>query len=310
MVFSLDARKGRIMTKYVAVDIGGTQIKYGLIDDTHVILEQHKIDTQAHLGGQMIVKKVCDIVEQYVTTHSIKGVAISSAGMIDTKKGEVFFSGPQIPNYIGTNFKQIIRDKFDLPCEVDNDVNCAGLAEFISGSAKGASTALCLTIGTGIGGCLIVDGNVLYGGNYAACEVGYIPLKNGTFQELASTTALIHDVAQATQTQPSEWNGYRIFELAKQGDQICMDAIDRMLDYLAQGIAIICYVANPQVVVLGGGVMAQTEYIAPRLEKALQKHLIDSIRKHTKLLFAHHENSAGMLGAYYHFKQYEKGEKI
>lgn len=295
------------MTKYVAIDIGGTQIKYGLIDENQ-ITEQHKMDTQAHLGGPRISQKVLEIVEQYMDKHDIKGVAISSAGMIDPIKGEVFFSGPQIPNYIGTNFKNLIREQFNLPCEVDNDVNCAGLAEFTSGAAKGASTALCLTIGTGIGGCLIVDGKVLYGGNYAACEVGYIRLPEGTFQELASTTALIQDVACTTQTQPNEWNGYRIFELAKQGDKTCVEAIDRMLDYLAQGIATICYVANPQVVVLGGGVMAQTKYIASRLEKALEKHLIDSIRKHTTIAFAQHENSAGMLGAYYHFKQREKGE--
>lgn len=295
------------MTKYVAIDIGGTQIKYGLIEDGQ-ITQQEKMDTQAHLGGPGISQKVLDIVSQYTDTHDIKGVAISSAGMIDPVKGEVFFSGPQIPNYIGTNFKQLIRERFNLTCEVDNDVNCAGLAEFTSGAAKGASTALCLTIGTGIGGCLIVDGKVLYGGNYAACEVGYIPLATGTFQELASTTALIQDVASATQTQPNEWNGYRIFGLAKQGDKTCVEAIDRMLDYLAQGIAMICYVANPQVVVLGGGVMAQTEYIAPRLEKTLEKHLMDSIRKHTTIAFAQHENSAGMLGAYYHFKQREKGE--
>lgn len=296
------------MKKYVAIDIGGTQIKYGLIDDNDSILEQHKMDTNAQLGGSHILSCIKQIVSDYIGKDTISGVAISSAGMINPDKGEVFFSGPQIPNYIGVNFKQFIQDNFQLPCTVDNDVNCAGLAEYMSGAAQNSRVALCLTIGTGIGGCLIDNGKVFYGSGFAACEVGYIPLKHSTFQELASTTALIADVANATQTHPSEWNGYRIFEEAKNGHLICIEAIDRLIDYLAQGISTICYVVNPEVVVLGGGIMAQVDYIQPRLEKALDDYLVESIRKQTRIAFAQHENAAGMLGAYYHFKNGMQGE--
>lgn len=297
------------MKQYVAVDIGGTQIKYGVIDEQDNVLVHEKMDTQAHLGGVAILEKVCAIVENYQNTYNICGVAISSAGMIDAQKGEVFYAGPQIPNYIGINFKKTIFERFKLPCTVDNDVNCAGLAECVSGVAKNAKVTLCLTIGTGIGGCLVIDGNVFYGSSYSACEVGYIPIKDGTFQELASTTALVNDVAFTTQTPSSDWNGYRIFEEAKQGNQVCIDAIDRMIAHLAQGIATICYVANPEIVVLGGGVMAQSQWIAPRLNQALDNCLVESVRKHIRIAFAQHENVAGMLGAYYYFKNYMQGDK-
>lgn len=292
------------MSNYVAIDIGGTQIKYGLIDGTGQILEHHKMDTEAHLGGPAILDKVRQIVAGYQAgQEALAGVAISSAGMIDPDKGEVFYAGPQIPNYAGTAFKATIEEEFGLPCEAENDVNCAGLAESQGGAAKGAAVAVCLTIGTGIGGSLLLDGKVFHGFSNSACEVGYIHLPDGSFQDLASTTALVNYVAEEKGQDKADWNGLRIFEEAKAGDAICLAGIDRLVDYLAQGIANICYVANPQVVVLGGGIMAQKEVLQAKLEAALKQYLVSSIADKTELAFAQHENAAGMLGAYYHFRQ-------
>lgn len=291
------------MTKYVAIDIGGTQIKYGLVDEVGTILEQHKIDTEAHLGGPSILDKVCQIVATYKTEYELAGVAISSAGMIDPDQGAVFYAGPAIPNYAGTNFKATIEEEFGLPCEAENDVNCAGLAEANSGAAKGASVAVCLTIGTGIGGSLLLDGKVFHGFSNSACEVGYIHLKDGDFQDLASTTSLIAYVAQEKGEDKADWNGLKIFEGAKTGDAICLAGIDRLVDYLALGIANICYVANPEVVVLGGGIMAQKDFLKDRIEAAVKSKLVPSLADKTRIAFAEHENAAGMLGAYYHFRQ-------
>ena len=148
------------MTHYVAIDIGGTNIKYGLIDQEGQLVESHEMPTEAHRGGPHILQKTKDIVASYLEQGPVAGVAISSAGMVDPDKGEIFYAGPQIPNYAGTQFKKEIETSFTIPCEIENDVNCAGLAEAVSGSGKGASVTLCLTIGTGIGGCLIMDGKV------------------------------------------------------------------------------------------------------------------------------------------------------
>ena len=119
---------------------------------------------------------------------------------------------------------------------------------------------------------------------------------------LASTTALVKYVAEAHGEDVDQWNGRRIFKEATEGNKICMEGIDRMVDYLGKGLANICYVANPEVVILGGGIMGQEAILKPKIRKALKDALVPSLADKTRLEFAHHQNTAGMLGAYYHFK--------
>ena len=291
------------MSTYLCFDIGGTNLKYALVNESAEILQQWEQPTQAHLGGPFILQTVCDIIEQLKQENELVGVAISTAGMVDPNEGSIFYAGPQIPNYAGTQFKKVIEEKFVLPCEVENDVNCAGLAEGISGAGKEAKISLCLTIGTGIGGCILLDKKVFHGFSNSACEVGYMHHGKVSFQDLASTTALVQRVSQLKQENISEWNGRKIFELAKSGDVQCEKAIQEMVNVLCEGISNICYVLNPQVVILGGGIMSQAEYLEPLFEKTLPEYLVSSILEKTTLTFATHQNNAGFLGAFYHFKQ-------
>ncbi|MGT2715235.1 ROK family protein [Streptococcus respiraculi] len=297
------------MKTYVAIDIGGTSIKYGLIDENDQLVESHEMPTEAHKGGPAILEKVAGIVSSYLETVSLSGICISSAGMVDPDKGEIFYAGPQIPNYAGTQFKKDLEAQFGIPCEIENDVNCAGLAEVASGSGKGAKVAVCLTVGTGIGGCLLINSQVFHGFSNSACEVGYLHLPDGAFQDLASTTALVRYVAEAHGDDVADWNGRRIFQELEKGNSLCQQGIDRMVHYLAKGIANICYVANPEVVILGGGIMGQEAILKPKIEAALKAHLVPSIAEKTKLAFAQHQNTAGMFGAYYHFKQKSEARK-
>lgn len=291
------------MNPYVVIDIGGTSIKYGLADAEGQLIETHEMPTEAQKGGHHILKTTKEIVARYLKKHALAGVAISSAGMVDPDKGEIFYAGPQIPNYAGTQFKKEIEEAFQLPCEIENDVNCAGLAEVTTGHAKGSNNAVCLTIGTGIGGCLLLDGQVFHGFSNSACEVGYLHLPDGAFQDLASTTALVEYVAACHGDPSDQWNGRRIFKQATEGDKICMAGIDRMVAYLGKGLANIAYVVNPEVIVLGGGIMAQEAILKPKIYQALCAELVPSLADKIRLEFAHHQNAAGMLGAYYHFRQ-------
>lgn len=291
------------MKTYVSMDIGGTAIKYGLIDENGEIVESGQMETQAQKGGPEILKKALGIVEEYKKNHVIGGVCISTAGMVDTKKGEIFYAAPLIPNYAGTRFKETMERQFGIPCEVENDVNCAGLAEAFSGAAAGCSISLMLTVGTGIGGCLVMDGRVYRGFSQSACEVGYLQMDGSDFQTLGSAQSLVKKVASQKREPESCWNGPRIFEEAKKGDALCIAEIDEMSDVLGRGIANICCVVNPEIVVLGGGIMVQEAYLKERIEQAVKKWLVPAIASHTRIAFAKHQNHAGMLGAFYHFRQ-------
>lgn len=289
------------MKQYICIDIGGTEIKHGVLDENEKFLAKGKVPTEAFNGGPALLKKVMGIAADYLKDRKTEGICVSTAGMVDVEKGEIFYAAPLIPEYAGTKIKASMEAEFGLPCEVENDVNCAGLAEAVSGAAAGAQSALCLTVGTGIGGCIIIGGRVYHGWSGSACEVGYMHMDGSDFQTLGAASILVKRVAAAKGEPEAQWNGYRIFQLAGAGDPICKEAIDQMCDCLGKGISNICYVLNPQIVVLGGGIMAQEEYLRPRLEKALARYLVSSIYEKTELAFARHQNDAGMRGAYYHF---------
>ena len=291
------------MKQYISIDIGGTAIKYGVIDENAQILIKKSMETEAFKGGPEILKKAIGIGEKLMkkTKLEISGICISTAGMVDDKKGEIFYSAPLIPNYAGTQFKKVLEEKFHIPCEVENDVKCAGLAEYKTGAGKNSSIMLMLTIGTGIGGCIIIDGKIFHGFSNSACEVGYMYMDGSDYQTLGAASILTQKVAEWKGESKDNWNGYRIFEEAKNGDELCNRAIDEMSEAIAKGIANICCVINPEVVVLGGGIMAQEEFLKNKIENGVKKYLVSSIEKNTAIKFAKHRDDAGVLGAYYDF---------
>lgn len=289
------------MKKYISIDIGGTAIKYGIIDEKGNVLTRAEAETEAYKGGQHILRKTVEIAEGFFDAENISGICISTAGMVDPAEGKIVYSAPLIPGYTGTKYKETMEKRFGVPCEVENDVNCAGLAESKTGASKDSKVSVMLTIGTGIGGCIIIDGHVFHGFSNSACEVGYMHMSGSDFQTLGAASALSKKVGDIKREPVSEWNGYRIFEEAKKGNIICVKAIDEMADVLGQGIANICYVINPQTVVLGGGIMAQEEYLGDRIKRAVGRYLIPSVADNTKIAFAKHRNDAGMIGAFYNY---------
>lgn len=273
------------------------------------------------------------------STGRISGIAISTAGMVDPETGTILHASDAIPGYAGISYKAYMEERFRLPCSVENDVNCAGLAESISGAGKESRINLCLTVGTGIGGCFVVDGKIFHGTSNSACEVGYMHLAPGAFQDEAATSALVRRVTErkkaeaekrtldngkaaeiqvdeqenptairsekngdSATTHTEAWDGFRIFEAAKAGDPICQEELDRLADLLGMGIANICFVINPERIILGGGIMEQEAYMKPRIEAALEKYLVPQIWKHTTVCMAAYQNNAGMLGALYHLQ--------
>lgn len=291
------------MKEYICIDIGGTSIKYGMVREDGSFLTTGEMPTEAmQYGGPGIMEKAKKIVETYQAEYRPEGICVSTAGMVDCENGKITYASPLIPDYTGTEIKKTLEELYGIPCEVENDVNCAGLAEHFAGAARGSRISVCLTIGTGIGGAILIDGKVFHGFSGSGCEVGYMHLLGGEFQDLGASSILVKKVASYKNTDPEEINGKYVFEQAKQGDEDCIRAIREMCEVLGMGIANICYVVNPEVVVLGGGIMAQKEYLKDLLRDSLDKYLLPSVAQHTRLEFAQNQNQAGMLGAYYNFR--------
>lgn len=289
------------MKQYICIDIGGTAIKYGVVQSGEIpeIIRTDSCKTPEN--GTKILQKVFDIIEALKRNcGQTEAVCISSAGIVNSEEGCILEANDDlIPGYTGTKIADRVKEKFGTPCFVENDVNCAAMAEYYAGAAKGYHSMLMLTIGTGIGGAFIAGGKLLKGHTYSACEVGYMNMEEGTFEEIAATSALVARTAKRLYKTADAISGKWIFEQAQDGNEVCIEEIDRMCDILAKGISNICYVLNPEIVLLGGGISAQTDWLKPRIEMGMEKYLIPVIRKKTKLDFAKFKNQAGMIGAYY-----------
>ncbi len=291
------------MKKFICIDIGGTSIKYGILRETGIIIEKGNMDTNAlKEGGQGIFEKIKYIISKYLRNYEVEAVCISTAGMVDPKDGKILFALEHlIPGYTGMEIKKEVEKEFNIRCEVENDVNCAGLGEMWLGAGKGASSSVCLTIGTGIGGCIIINNELIHGFSNSAGEIGYMKINGEDFQNVASTTSLVKRVARLKNIAEESINGKMIFDMAKNKDQDCLKEIDYMIKSLAIGIANLSYIINPEVIILGGGIMAQEQFLKPKIEEALRKELIKTIYENTRIEFAKRQNDAGMIGALYNF---------
>lgn len=290
------------MREFAVIDIGGTGIKYGVIKENGEILEKFTTNTEAHKGGMSIINKVKGLIKSLQDKYEIKGICVSTAGMVCPKEGKIVYAGPTIPNYTGIEVKKILEEEFSLPCCVENDVNCAALGEFNKGAAKGAKSMACLTIGTGIGGALILDGKIVHGFSNSAGEIGYMLVNGEQIQNIASTTALVRNVATRKNISEGELSGKDILDAYNRGDKICVEEVNKLADNLALGISNIAYLINPEVIVLGGGIMAREEVFRPLIETYLKKYLIESVFNNTRIEFAKLKNTAGMIGAFYSLK--------
>ncbi len=290
------------MKLFVGIDIGGTNIKYGVIDENGNILETSERPTEAYKGGLSIMSKVKEIVYSLKENYKIEGICVSTAGMVCPKEGKILYAGPTIPNYIGVEIKKILEEEFNIPCMVENDVNSAALGELWLGAGQGKKSMACITVGTGIGGAIVLDGKVVHGFTNSAGEIGYMIVDGKEIQKVASTTALVNNVANRKGVDPSNLNGKEIIKGYENGDVICIEEVIKIADVIAHGISNIVYLFNPEVVVLGGGIMAREDILKPLIEKYLKKYLIESVYKNTNIQFAKLKNTAGMIGAVYNFK--------
>ncbi|MGL6108322.1 ROK family protein [Romboutsia sp.] len=288
------------MREFFAIDIGGTAIKYGIVNQLGEILYSNSTDTEATKGSQHIMNTVIDIINFLKEKNeTVKHVGISSAGVIDNNEGKVVYAGYTMPGYSNTSIKEIIEKATNMIVEVENDVNCALLGEKWIGAGKELTDFMMLTVGTGIGGALCINNSIYSGKYFSAGEVGYMKVRGEDFQLKASTQGLINTVKK--QLNIENLDGKQVFELAKNNKEVA-DRVEEFYEYLAEGINNIACVMNPEKIIVGGGITANAEF-ENMLNKAFMKY-VDNIKiKKDLITTAKLGNNAGMVGAIYKFIQ-------
>ena len=279
----------------LAIDIGGTMIKYGLVSFDGKILSTDKIETEAEKGLENILNKIDNIFKRYKENNPV-GIAVSGTGQINGMIGKVIGGNPIIPNWIGTNLVKILEEKYNLPAVLENDVNCVALGEKWIGAGKDLSNFICLTIGTGIGGGIILNNQLFRGENFVAGEFGHILIKKGEFEQFASTTALIRLVKERT---GKILNGKEIFDLEKKEIVEYQEVISEWIENLTDGLSSIIYCFNPANIILGGGVIEQGEALINRVKNSLFKKIGPQFKEKLNIIQAKLGNNAGMIGASY-----------
>ena len=293
------------MSLYICLDLGGTAVKYGVADEEGVFRLSKEEASEASAGklpyqAERLVRGLC-------RENSIAGIAVSTAGAVNTQRGEIIYAAEHFPGYTGTKLAALLNRVSGLPCTVENDVNCAALGEYWLGAGQKEQAFFCLTVGTGIGGCAVLKGQVVQGAASCAGEVGYLPINEAqTLEEAACVRTLTARVAAAKGLLPDEVDGRQVLDWAKAGEPAAQEAVEALLSALARGMAMISYVCDPGLFILGGGIMAQEAYIRPRLTEKLLPLILPPARSHTRLAFARCGNGAGMLGALYYFLQRHK----
>lgn len=279
----------------LAIDIGGTMIKYGLVSFDGKILSTDKIKTEASKGLNNILNKIDNIFKRYKENNPV-GIAVSGTGQINGMIGKVIGGNPIIPNWIGTNLVKILEEKYNLPIVLENDVNCVALGEKWVGAGKDLSNFICLTIGTGIGGGIILNNQLFRGENFVAGEFGHILIKKGEFEQFASTTALIRLVKERT---GKTLNGKEIFDLEKKEILEYQEVISEWIENLTDGLSSIIYCFNPANIILGGGVIEQGEALINRIKNSLFKKIGPQFKEKLNITQAKLGNNAGIIGASY-----------
>ncbi|MFP3358246.1 ROK family protein [Planococcus sp. SIMBA_143] len=283
------------MSKVIGVDIGGTKIRMGVIDAEGRILAERQVKTEfplyPHLERQVLL-----FLEEY---PDVSAIGIGTHGFVDPKAGRIVFAGDMLPGWTGTEVKAPLEQATGRYVEVENDANCAALAEAKFGAATGLGRVVCITLGTGLGGGIIWDGKLLSGGPHGgAAELGHMILypngsrcacgRLGCAEQYLSGTALVRRIKEAgLSVTPPE-----LFELAEtdaQAQKLVIDFTEDLAIYISSLQAIF----DMDMLIIGGGVSESASAWMDELKRQLGEVLLNPL----PVEVAQFENDAGMLGA-------------
>lgn len=305
------------MSKYAfGVDIGGTTVKLGLFDKEGCVLAKWEIPTDKSNEGSAILPDVADSIkakmqERGIDKEDVVGVGVGAPGPIDSE-GTVYRAVNL--GWGVFNIAKVLNGYLDLPVKAGNDANVAAFGEMWQGGGKGYKNLVAVTLGTGVGGGIIVEGNILTGATGAGGEIGHIHIEDneeeccgcqnkGCLEQYASATGVVRLAKKrlAKDNAPSKLrNGNlsakAVFDAVKEGDEVAIEIAREFGDYLGKGLAAVAGVVNPEVFVIGGGVSKAGEVLFDYICPAYQKYAFHGCRS-AKFVLATLGNDAGIYGA-------------
>jgi glucokinase len=303
----------------IGVDIGGTKVNAGVVDDTGAVLAVTRRRTPSHRPAA-VEDVIAECVEELRRGHEVAAVGVGAAGFVDHENGTVLVA----PNLAWRNepLREAVAERTGLPVVVDNDGNAAAWAEYRFGAGRGEQHLVLVTVGTGIGGGVVLGG-VLYRGRHGvAAEFGHMQIsqsgrrcgcgQHGCWEQYCSGRALLHEAREIADVQPGY--GARLLELgggrpegiegpevtaaAREGDPAALDCFEEVGSWLGQGLADLAATLDPGAFVIGGGVADAGELLlGPARRHYAQRLTGTSYRPHADIRLAQLGNEAGMVGA-------------
>lgn len=308
----------------IGVDLGGTNIVCAIVNYDGKIVSSLKTPTLAERGKEATIKRIIEaihknIAQSAIAPANIMGIGIGAPGPLDVKRGIINFA-PNLPGWRDVPLKKILEDEFNIKVILENDANAAAWGEKCFGAGQGINNLVCFTLGTGIGGGIIIDNKVYHGNNYGAAELGHMTVNkdgpkcncgnNGCLEAYSSAIGIknrIRDrIKKGVKSQFLNLDNIEsiesislksIFEAARQGDKLTSTIVEEAISYLGIAIANITNILNPEMVILVGGITNEGDKLLNPIREEVKKRAFYTNYKFLKIVIGELGDNAGVLGA-------------
>ncbi|MFS0864602.1 ROK family protein [Fredinandcohnia sp. 179-A 10B2 NHS] len=286
----------------IGIDLGGTNLRVALVDKHGTILQELERSTEPEKGPEFVVSNMVEMIQSVKGDHPVDSIGIGSPGPLNPKTG-VIIEPPNLTGWSNVHIVEMLQKAINIQVTLDNDANAAALAEATIGAGAGHESVFYITVSTGIGGGYIIENKVVQGAQGYAGEIGnmiVVPngrkhsnLNPGALEALASGTAIAH----IAEEKGIKGGTAEVFRLAEEGNSKAREIIDDALTYLAIGIANLAHAVNPDIFVLGGGVMKSEKQVLEPLREKVANLLYPGLRDSIKIVPAGLGSKAGVVGA-------------
>lgn len=311
------------MKKYrIGVDVGGTNVKIALVDFDGKIVYSNTVPTRAEMGFEAGVNNIKQAIKELMSetgesAQTIEAIGFGLPGQIDYKEG-VVKNLPNIPGWVNIPLAKIIEDEFLIPTRLDNDVRCAALGELNFGAGKGCENLICITVGTGIGSGIVLNGKLVRGASNAAGEIGHIKMTMGDgplcgcgdygcFEAYASGPAIVtmakEYISGGKSAKYKEMaadgiiSPYIVAQAALQGDAVSIQIFKQMGKIIGHGLSSVVNLLNPEKIIIGGGVADAGDILLEPIKQTIKERAMSIQANAVSVVPAQLANTAGVIGA-------------